>query len=229
MTKSISVKLAVNVVYVSGIVNGKDYTFTLQSTDGEATTWTAMVDRATPDVYHCKITAIDSLGVTATIETTLYFGLNLITDRTQMDVDYAQSLNDRGFDDWTTSEVAEYLAGLKGAYNAADLNRVESAVAYVLSRFVANGYDEINLQIKNTWILTDFMSTAETQRYLQNIRDLRAQFTMPSETPEVPTDMDNFTYAEANDIERILEIIDEYITKIEQTFTYSGELYGGEI
>lgn len=229
MTKQIYASLPSNIVYVSGSVNDKDYVFTLQSVDGNASTWSAVVDRATPDVYVCVITAIDGQGNTATYNTTLYYGLNLITDRTQMDADYAKILNDRGFDDWTAAEVATYLAGLKGAYNAADLNRVESAVAYVLSRFVADGYDGIKPQIKNTWIRTDFMPTAEIQRYLKNIRDLRAQFAMPSGTPEVPADMDNFTYEEANDIERILEIIDEYITKIEQAFTYSGELYGGEI
>lgn len=228
MTKSISVKLAVNVVYVSGTVNGKDYTFTLQSTDGESTTWTATVDRATPDVYHCKIIAVDSLGATTELETTIYYGLNLVTDRTIDDVNKIKSLNAIGFSGWTVAEVAEYLGNLKGAYNASDLNRVESAVAYIVERFVAIGY-KAGLRTKNTWIRTEFMNTAETLRYLQNIRVLRAQFAMPSGTPEVPADMDNFTYEEANDIERILKIIDEYITKIEQTFAYSGELYGGEI
>lgn len=155
--------------------------------------------------------------------------VNLITDRTAADVTRAKTLNDRGFDDWTTAEVAEYLADLKGSYNASDLNRVESAVQYVLNRFKADGYDDLYPSIRTEWAITDFMSVAETQRYLQNIRDLRAQFVMPSGTPEVPADMDNFTYEEANDLERILVIIDEYITKIEQAFTYSGELYGGEI
>lgn len=229
MTQSISVKLAVNVVYVSGTVNGKDYTFTLQSTDGGTTTWHAVVDRATPDVYHCTITAIDSFGASTTFETTLYYGLNLITDRTRADVERAKMLNDTGFNGWTASEVAEYLADLKGAYNASDLNRVESAVAYIIERLVANGYDSLKLRIQNAWIRTEFMNVSEAQRYLQNIRDLRSQFVQPDGTPEVPDDMDGFTYEEANDIERILVIIDEYITKIEQAFFYSGELYGGEI
>lgn len=155
--------------------------------------------------------------------------VNLITDRTAADVTRAKTLNDRGFDDWTTGEVAEYLADLKGSYNASDLNRVESAVQYILNRFKLDGYNDLYPSIKTDWAITDFMSTVEIQRYLQNIRDLRSQFVMPSGTPEVPADMDNFTYEEANDIERILVIIDEYITKIEQAYFFSGELYGGEI
>lgn len=155
--------------------------------------------------------------------------LNLITDRTDADVTRAETLNDAGFKDWTAAEVAEYLSDLKGAYNASDLNRVESAVQYVLERFKVNGYDDLYPVIKTDWVITEFMNVSETQRYLQNIRDLRRQFVQPDGTPEVPDDMDNFTFEEANDIERILVIIDEYITKIEQAFFYSGELYGGEI
>lgn len=155
--------------------------------------------------------------------------LNLITDRTDADVTRVETLNDAGFKDWTAAEVAEYLSDLKGAYNASDLNRVESAVQYVLDRFRANGYDDLYPVIKTDWVITEFMNVSETERYLQNIRDLRRQFVQPDGTPEVPDDMDNFTFEEANDIERILVIIDEYITKIEQAFFYSGELYGGEI
>ena len=40
--------------------------------------------------------------------------------------------------------------------------------------------------------------------------------------------MQGFTFEEANDIERILEIIDEYITKTIACYFFSGELYGGE-
>lgn len=155
--------------------------------------------------------------------------LSLITDRTDADVTRVETLNDAGFKDWTAAEVAEYLSDLKGAYNASDLNRVESAVQYVLDRFRANGYDDLYPVIKTDWVITEFMNVSETERYLQNIRDLRSQFVQPDGTPEVPDDMDNFTFEEANDIERILVIIDEYITKIEQAFFYSGELYGGEI
>ena len=154
---------------------------------------------------------------------------NMITNRTQEDVDRVKELNNAGFSGWTTAEVAEYLADLKGAYNASDLNRVESAVNYVLSRMKANGYDYPDLTIKNTWQISEFMQKSETERYLANIRDLRGRFTVPEWTPEVPADMDGFTYQEANDIERILEIIDEYITKIEESVFYSAELYGGEV
>lgn len=230
MTQNIELTLDSSIIYVSGTVNEKDYTFTLKSVEGVRSFWTAEVDRATPDVYHCQITAIDAQGNTAAYVTTLYYGLNLITDRTQEDVERVKELNSVGFSGWTATEVAEYLADMKGAYNASDLNRVESAVNYVFDRLKANGYDyPESLTIKNTWQISEFMPEAETKRYLANVQSLRDRFTLPEWTPEVPADMDGFTYQEANDIERILEIIDEYITKIEQNVFYSAELYGGEV
>lgn len=225
--KTLSINLSTDVVYVSGTVNGKSYTFTLQEVTGSYSTWTAEVDRATPDVYVCELTAIDNRGNTATLTTTLYYGLQLITDRTESDVERVKELNDRGFTDWTDEEVTEFLNGLKGAYNASDLNRVESAVSYVFNRFAEDGYNYPVPVVKNTWQISEFMDSEEAGRYLQNIRDLRARVTYPM--PEVPENMENFTFDKANDLERILELLDECITLIEQSFFYSGELYGGEI
>lgn len=225
--KTLSINLSTDVVYVSGTVNGKSYTFTLQEVTGSFSTWTAEVDRATPDVYVCELTAIDNRGNTATLTTTLYYGLQLITDRTESDVERAKELNDRGFSDWTDEEVTEFLNGLKGAYNASDLNRVESAVSYVFNRFAEDGYNYPVPVVKNTWQISEFMDSEEAERYLQNIRDLRDRVTYPM--PEVPEDMENFTFDKANDLERILELLDECITLIEKSFFYSGEIYGGEI
>lgn len=228
MMQEISVKLATNIVSVHGAVNDKDYTFTLQSVDGGTSTWTAMVEKATPDIYRCTITATDSAGESAVYSTTLYYGLNLITDRSQADVNRVKQLNALGFDSWTDSEVMEYLNNSKGAYNADDLNRVESAVAYLIDRFHKVGFD-ITLPIKNTWVRTEYMSVSDTLRYLNNIKILRNLIPVPQETPEVPSDMVSFTYEEANNIERILEIVDRLITNIELQFHYSGEIFAGEV
>jgi len=227
--RTVTLNLTTDVTYVTGTVNGKAYTFTLDSVHENYSSWTAEVDRATPDVYYCSITAIDNRGNTATFTTTLYYGLQLITDRTEDDVMRAQELIREGFFNWTDEEVTEFLNGLKGAYNASDLNRVESAVNYVKDRFAIIGYDALDFIIKNTWSKNEFLESEDAERYLGNVKKLREQFTMPPETPVVPEDMENFTFEEANDIERILEIIDEYITKIEKQFFYSGDLYGGEL
>lgn len=153
---------------------------------------------------------------------------NLITDRTQADVDRAKQLNDTGAAAWTAADKAEYMAHMKGAYNYSDINRVEEACEYLYARFCEIGGNGLNPTYKKNWTKIDFMSEDEAKRFLQNIRDLRAQFAVPEGAPEVPDDMQGFTFEEANDIERILEIIDEYITKTIACYFFSGELYGGE-
>lgn len=155
--------------------------------------------------------------------------MNLVTDRSSSDVSQITSLNSLGFEKMSEEQLEQYLADLKGAYNISDLNRVEDAVAYVLGRYIANGYDANTLVIKDDWTRNDFFTSTDATRYLNNIKYLRNQIRVPEGTPEVPTDMDKFTYSEANDIERILEVVDQCITCIEQSLLYSGELYGGEI
>ena len=97
-TKNVSVTMPNDTVYVSGIVNGTEYVFTLSGTTDAGTVWTADVARASPDVYACSITAINSLGNSRTVETTLYYGLQLITDRTKEDVARALKLSEKGLE-----------------------------------------------------------------------------------------------------------------------------------
>ena len=52
----------------------------------------------------------------------------LITNRTQSDVTRWRTLHDKGWGGMTAGEKTEWFAGVKGAYNAADLNRVGEAM-----------------------------------------------------------------------------------------------------
>lgn len=66
----------------------------------------------------------------------------LIYDRTQTDVTYAAELNrklGRG-ETLTAQELADWNAGLKGAYNATDMNRVDAAVREIGAKLTAASY-----------------------------------------------------------------------------------------
>lgn len=68
--------------------------------------------------------------------------MNLIFDRTQADVTYAAELNrklGRG-EALAPQELADWNAGLKGAYNASDMNRVDAAVRILGEQLTAAGY-----------------------------------------------------------------------------------------
>nr|DAR36381.1 MAG TPA: hypothetical protein [Caudoviricetes sp.] len=223
-TQTLRVSLPSEIIYVSGTVNGKAYTWTL--VDGS---WQAIVDRAADDTYAVALTAVNALGTSASYTLTLYYGmLNLITDRTQADVDRVRQLAQKGFGNMTAAEKTEWLSGLKGAYNASDLNRVGAAVAYVAGRLKGYGY-AVSVSPRQDWQVLDIPTPESMTAYLADVAALRAALTVAADTPEVPEDMERLTWQEANDIEQILVDVDELLTRMAAAWFYSGDLYAGEV
>ena len=83
--------------------------------------------------------------------------------------------------------------------------------------------------VRHTWEMTDKPTTEQMEVYLQNVANIRSALVLPPETPELPPDMKKLWWYEANNIERVLEIVDETMTKISAAWYYSGELYAGEV
>lgn len=228
MLRKLSLEMSNTTVYVSGTVNGSDYVFTLAGSTGTATIWEANVTRAANDVYHCEITAINAAGTSTAIETTLYYGLQLITDRTQTDVNYVKELIAKG-DEMSAEELSQWLSGLKGYYCFTDLNRVENAVSFINDRFIEVGIDNLPISVKNTWEIEDIPTSVDMQRYLSNIEALKGAISLPDTVPDLPESMNYLKYDVANDIEKILLAIDAQIAKIRMNYIYSGEVYSGEV
>lgn len=168
----------------------------------------------------------DSLGVFLVDASSVK--LQLITDRTAADVEHARLLSAKGLENMTSAELEECLSGLKGAYNASDLNRVESAVQYLVNRMFITGNNPF-VDVKTAWTNNEWVTENEATRYLHNIEVLRKAFVAPSNMPEVPQDLNDLTYQDANNIELILEMIDTIITNISKTWYYSGDIYAGEV
>lgn len=103
----------------------------------------------------------------------------------------------------------------KGAYNYADLNRVERAVKD-LSDMLG-----LNLVTKTDWTVWDVPNEADMKRYAENIVELRKHSTMSMPL----TLVDNtFDYEKANTIERFLSAFDG----VAKSMLYCGEPYCGE-
>ena len=146
--------------------------------------------------------------------------LNLITDRTSSDVDYAKSFQGKKWDDLSTEQKAEYLLGLKGAYSYIDFNRVENAVQYLSNLLISYGYEN-DVNTKTNWTAEDVQSVGEIQRYIDNIAELKNKY-YSSVEGTMPTTSNWLTIESANYIEKILKNIDELIKNMEQYFVYSG-------
>ena len=151
----------------------------------------------------------------------------LITDRTQADVDYVRSLSAKGIPQMSADELTEFLTTLKGAYNYSDLNRVETAVAYVAAELVQAptdlrqyasdrnvAWDDLfdvpydpddydNLTIKTNWAVSDIPTNLQMIRYIENIKLIRDAIPNAS-IAWIPDVMDNLDYSIANNIEQLM-------------------------
>lgn len=152
----------------------------------------------------------------------------LITDRTAADVRRWEELNAKAFPDMTADERTEWLAGMKGSYNASDLNRVGEAIAYIVGRLNAAGHN-ISMSPKTDWAREDIPTPDQMVSYLWRVQKVRSALAVYPMTPAVPADMEGLTHTEANDIEKILVDVDQLITNMIAAYYYSGELYGGEV
>ena len=180
----------------------------------------------------------------------------LITDRTDAGEERVEELAAKGYDSMTDAEKAEWDGEMKGAYDASDLNRVESAVAYLaellvslpieLKEYAASKgvafdaffdvpYDAAAyaLTTKTDWDELDSPTPEQMARYIENVRALRNA--LDYATSDLPGSMDNLNIDGANAIEKALNGLDVAIsafdakTKVNLDNTASVWIYSGEI
>lgn len=133
--------------------------------------------------------------------------LNLIFDRTQGDADRIDQLQKKAWDDFTDAEKEFFWTGdpalqngvVKGAYNAEDFVRVDTAAFVLLNVLTEAGY-AVDV-VPSEWEEGSEPPREKLERYLQNIRNIRSA--MFVETP-LPEEMRGLTVSEANAIEKVL-------------------------
>ena len=204
MTEQVSVRLASDILYVEGYVNGSLAEFQKQ----ENNMWTAIVEKSDNNIYEVYIKAYNTNGLATEVSTTLYYGVNLIYDRTTKDL---------------------YDKTDKAYYNTTDLNRVESATEYISRLLKLYSYFYGELECKKDWLMTDFPTEEEMNRYLNNIQKLMDSFYLKENTPNLPQSMNYLDIEKANNIEKILYDLNELIENMISQFYYCGEIYSGEV
>lgn len=151
---------------------------------------------------------------------------NLVTDRTQADVDTIKALLKKPVWEWEpVTDYNYFMNQAKGVYKHTDLNRVENAVDYIaaalvqapvdLAQYAADRgvawssifdvpYDPTdfeNITTKTDWKRSDFPSVSQMTRYLNNVALIKTAF--PVSVP-LPASMNNITFSDANNIEQVL-------------------------
>ena len=69
----------------------------------------------------------------------------------------------------------------------------------------------------HTWTKEDIPTLEDTKKYLDAVQAIRNVFPSIPGLPEVPPDMEHFTYQEANDIEKILARVGWAVEAIPQS------------
>lgn len=154
----------------------------------------------------------------------------LVTDRTQADVDRVGELKTKiaegGFDALTAAEQAEYMAGMRGAYNYTDLNRVGSACAALHELFTMAGVALPGYTTPKTdWDVSDVPTAAQMGAYLANVAAFKSAAALVQTIPE---SMDRLDYEGANDIEKLLLDAEDAVKVLMRDWLYSGEFMSGE-
>lgn len=203
MTQNIRVSLQSTVVYVTGTVNAVPVTWTQVG----ANDWEAVAAKSDSNTYLVELTAIDKAGNSATYSLNLNYGLQLITDRTEEDV---------------TQETE------KGYYWITDLNRVGNAVKYIANLFAQQG-TTVDVVGKTDWQDNQIPTPQQLERYLQDVRNLREATDIKQLLPEIPSSIDDLGVDGANNIERLLELLEFYIFELLKSFFYSNEISCGEV
>lgn len=116
----------------------------------------------------------------------------------------------------------------KGTYNAADLNRVNEAVAYLRPIFSEFGYSVSDSELR-TWAENELPKASEMAAYLAAVRDLDGHFRYSANMVRLPASMARLTHEGANNIEKFLAEIHAAFGRMAQAWYFSGEIYSGEV
>lgn len=203
MTQNIRVSLRSTIVYVTGTVNSVPVIWTRVS----ANDWEAISEKSGSNTYLVELTAVDAAGNSASYSLNLNYGLQLITDRTEQDV--IQETD-------------------KGYYWITDLNRVGNAVKYLTGLLLSQGVNVETIH-KTDWADNAIPTTQQLEQYLQDVRNLKSATDAGNLMPEVVGSIDDLGVEEANNIEKILELLEYYIFELLKSFFYSNEIECGEV
>lgn len=200
MTETLSVALGLEVIYVSGMVNGIEAVFSLAAPG----VWEAVVPKAEDGLYHVSITAYNSLGTPTTYETTIYRGEGLIPLKT----------------DW----------GPQDYYGPDDLNRVEANTQFIAEYLGTAGYPVALEDVKVDRDVTDYEFADSLTRVEQNIDAIRAVFMEPPgyQQPRAWQAGKRHSYVDANRVEQNLQLLYDWAVVVVGGLRYCGTFYCGE-
>ncbi len=151
----------------------------------------------------------------------------LVTDRTQADVNYAESLYKKLWGDLTEQEQADFTAGLKGSYKASDINRVGTALITIRDRLRTHGID-VPADVREDYAADEVLDKAAMDAYIKSANAVHDA--VENSAPQPPAEIDGLDWDGANNIERAIIAVDDVLESREVGWIYAdAELYAGDM
>ena len=119
--------------------------------------------------------------------------------------------------DRTTQDVT--TGTKKGFYNVSDIQRINSYIEYL------SGVLGLNLTVTDV-SLGQALTRTQMQSIIDNVNAIRAVWYVASDTPITPIAV-NWDYVKANNIEKILKVLDEFYQSVQIDKLYSGTFRSG--
>ena len=107
----------------------------------------------------------------------------------------------------------------KGFYNLSDIERVNSYISYLSDEL------ELNLTV-DTVTFGEKLTREEMQGIIDNINAIRAAWYVATDTPQTPIPL-AWNYTKANDLEKIIKALDEFMQSVKVDKLYSGTFRAG--
>lgn len=119
--------------------------------------------------------------------------------------------------DRTTQDVTTGTE--KGFYNVSDIQRINSYIQYLS--------DVLGLNLTVTDVsLGQALTRTQMQSIIDNVNAIRAAWYVANDTPQTPIAV-NWDYVKANNIEKILKVLDEFYQSVQIDKLYSGTFRAG--
>ena len=120
--------------------------------------------------------------------------------------------------DRTATDVKNRTA--KGYYNLSDLNRIIDYINYIKK------YIKDDSPFSVSFALGEVITSSKMQLILDSVQELTEKWYVADDTPEVPT-KEKWDYLKANDLEKILFSLNEFIISDQKNHFYLGTFRSG--
>lgn len=178
---------------------------------------------------YITVTATDKAGLSSSFR--LYV-IRLITDRIQADIEELLTILSK--EDQTEEELIQLAqTSYKGAYNETDMNRVTTAAEFLSDSLYSRGYINPYVPVnpepgRDYWVKENKPTLEQSKGYVSNVKRIRETFHFVPDLPEAHSDMQSFTFQEANNLEKILVQVESMFQWMDKSYLMAGEAMCGE-